>query len=38
LDKAALTAIQNLDLKWNPGEKDGKIVKQKITLPVKFAL
>jgi len=37
-DEAAVKAIENLDLTWKPAMKDGKVVRQRLTLPVNFAL
>ena len=38
LDEAAVNALKSLDLSWVPAEKDGKKVRQVLTLPVQFDL
>ncbi|MFK7949285.1 MAG: TonB family protein [Saprospiraceae bacterium] len=39
-DKAALAVMEKIqnNIKWNPGEKDGKPVNTQMTLPIKFVL
>ena len=37
-DEAAVDAIKNLGLAWTPAVKDGKAVRQRLSLPINFAL
>jgi TonB family protein len=38
LDKEAVTAIQKVSPRWVPGKQRGKIVKQRLVLPITFSL
>ena len=35
-DEAAITAIKNLGLTWIPAQVKGKVVRQRLVLPIQF--